>query len=75
VAGLRESFNKVLLEENSMEIKVSENVIETVCNSLRASKHSLQQQLASATSLTKKDILKHQLNEVEEALCIFDVIS
>ena len=57
-----------------MEIKVSENVIETVCNSLRASKHSLQQQLYRATDEVKKAILEHQLAEVEKALNIFDQV-
>ena len=54
-----------------MEIKVSENVIETVCNSLRASKHSLRLQLLHATYETQKEILEQQLKEVEEALSIF----
>ena len=55
-----------------MEIKVTENVIETVCNSLTASKQSLRAQLRLEVSETKKDILKHQLAEVEEALSIFE---
>ena len=57
-----------------MEIKVSENVIETVCNSLRASKQSLRSQLSRTTDETKKAVLEHQLKEVEEALSIFDQI-
>ena len=57
-----------------MEIKVSENVIETVCNSLRASKRNLRTQLSRATEETKKEILEHQLVEVEEALRIFEQI-
>lgn len=56
-----------------MEIKVSENVIETVCNSLRASKQSLQSQLSRITDETKKAVLEHQLAEVEEALFVFDL--
>ena len=56
-----------------MEIKVTENVIETVCNSLRASKHSLRAQLYLETNETKKEILKHQLDEVEEALNVFEL--
>jgi hypothetical protein len=56
-----------------MEIKVSENIIETVCNSLRASKHSLRTQLSQSADETKKEILEHQLAEVEEALFVFDL--
>ena len=57
-----------------MELKVTEKVIETVCNSLTASRHSLKQQLRLAPDKTKEDILKHQLTEVEEALSIFTQI-
>lgn len=57
-----------------MEIKVSENVIETVCNSLRASKQSLRSQLSHTTEETKKAVLEHQLAEVEEALFVFDLV-
>jgi hypothetical protein len=56
-----------------MEIKVSEKVIETVYNSLTASKHSLHSQLAKETNELKKEILKHQLSEVEEALVLFNL--
>ena len=55
-----------------MEIKVSENVIETVINSLRASKQSLKKQLLTADTETKREIIKSQLAEVEEALNVFD---
>jgi hypothetical protein len=55
-----------------MEIKVSEDVIETVCNSLRASKRSLQQQLRLAVDKRKEDIIKSQLDKVEEALRLFE---
>ena len=55
-----------------MEIKVTEQVIETICNSLTASKHSLKQQLSKATDETKKAILEYQLAEVEEALKVFE---
>ena len=58
-----------------MEIKVTENVIETVCNSLRASKQSLQMQLCKEASEIKIAILKHQLLEVEEALDIFKQVN
>jgi hypothetical protein len=55
-----------------MEIKVSENVIETVCNSLRASKRSLWQRLRRHTNPNEKEILEHQIKEVNEALAIFE---
>ena len=54
-----------------MEIEITQDVIDTVCNSLRASKHSLQQQLRLAVDKTKEDIIKHQLGDVERALEIF----
>lgn len=54
-----------------MEIKVSENVIETIINSLRCSKQSLRLQLLHATYETQKEILEHQIKEVEEALTFF----
>ena len=54
-----------------MEIQIDQEVIDTVCNSLRASKHSLQQQLRLAVDKTKEDIIEHQLGDVERALEIF----
>ena len=54
-----------------MEIEITQEVIDTVCNSLRASKHSLQQQLRLAVDKNKEDIIKHQLGDVEEALTVF----
>ena len=54
-----------------MEIQIDQEVIDTVCNSLRASKHSLQQQLRLAVDKNKEDIIKHQLADVERALEIF----
>jgi hypothetical protein len=54
-----------------MEIEITQDVIDTVCNSLRASKHSLQQQLRLAVDKTKEDIIKSQLADVEHALEIF----
>ena len=56
-----------------MEIKVSEKVIETIYYSLTASKHSLRSQLAKEINESKKEILRHQLNEVEEALVLFNI--
>lgn len=57
-----------------MEIKVTDKVIDTVCNSLVASKQSLRTQLRLEINETKKEILKHQLAEVEEALSIFEQV-
>lgn len=59
-----------------MEIKVSSEVINTVCNSLRASKHSLEWQLTSIqngkVNPNKKAIIEYQLAEVKEALRVFE---
>lgn len=55
-----------------MEIKVSESIIETVCNSLRASKQSLWKRLQRHTNPNEKEILEHQLKEVQEALAVFE---
>ncbi len=53
-----------------MEIKVTEQVIETICNSLRASRFNLRSQLSRTKDTNKKEILMHQLDEIEEALNI-----
>ena len=55
-----------------MEIEISEKIIDTVCNSLRASKQSLRNQLRNATDPNKKEIIEHQLADVEEALRLFE---
>lgn len=55
-----------------MEIKVSEEVIETVCNSLRASHRHLWHRLRRHTNPNEKEILEHQIKEVKEALAIFE---
>lgn len=55
-----------------MEVNVSQEVIDTVCNSLRASKYSLQNQLRNVERASnKEEILKYQLADVEEALKVF----
>ena len=54
-----------------MEIQIDQSVIDTVCNSLRASKQSLRNQLRNATADNKKEIIEHQLIDVERALEIF----
>ena len=60
-----------------MEINLSSEVINTVCNSLRASKHSLEHQLSvglpnKKVNPNKREIIEHQLAEVEEALVVFE---
>lgn len=59
-----------------MEIK--QEVIDTVCNSLRASKQSLRNQLRSCeegrSKRGKKELLEHQLADVEEALRVFEYL-
>lgn len=61
-----------------MDIEISQEVIDTVCNSLRASKQSLQNQLRSCdegrSKRGKKEILEHQLTDVEEALRVFEYL-
>jgi hypothetical protein len=57
-----------------MEIQITPAVANAVCNSLRASKQSLRLQLREAQSHQdgrKAEIIRHQLNEVEEALAVF----
>lgn len=57
-----------------MEIQITQAVVDTICNSLRASKQSLQSQFRKAQSLQegmKAEIIRHQLIEVEEALQVF----
>lgn len=55
-----------------MEIQIYQEVIDTVCNSLRASRWSLRQQVAKADpGSNEEEIRKHQLADVERALAIF----
>ena len=55
-----------------MEIQINQEVIDTVCNSLRASRWSLRQQLAKVeVGSNEEEIRKHQLADVEHALEIF----
>lgn len=55
-----------------MEVQVSQEVIDTVCNSLRASRWSLQNQLRNAeVGSNKKEIITYQLADVEAALKVF----
>lgn len=58
-----------------MEIQIDQKVIDTVCNSLRASKQSLTMQLAKANANADQrriDIISSQLNDVKEALRVFE---
>lgn len=56
-----------------MVINLSEETIKTVCNALRNSKHSLKWSLESSkVTLSKKEIYKHQLEDVEDALFVFE---
>lgn len=51
---------------------VTQEVIDTVCNSLRASRWSLRQQLEKVErGSNEEEIRKHQLADVEEALRVF----
>ena len=56
-----------------MEINLSNEVIEAVYNSLRSSKHDLKRQLENnANNTNKREIIKHQINDVENALQVFE---
>jgi hypothetical protein len=55
-----------------MEIQIDQEVIDTVCNSLRASRQSLLNQLRNAEPRSNKEgILKRQLADVDWALEVF----
>ena len=57
-----------------METQIDQEVIDTVCNSLRASKQSLRHQLmllGDEVSKNKREIVQAQLADVEQALEIF----
>ena len=54
-----------------MEIHVSDKIIDTIYNSLTASKQSLKKQLLKADTETKREVIKSQLSDVDEALGIF----
>jgi predicted DNA-binding protein len=56
-----------------MVINLSEETITTAYNSLRSSRHTLKHQLEKANaSPNKKEIIEHQLEEVEDALFVFE---
>lgn len=55
-----------------MEIQIDQEVIDTVCNSLRASRWSLLKQLAKVEKgSNEEEIRKYQLADVERALAVF----
>ena len=57
-----------------MEIKVTQEIVDTICNSLRASKQTLIRQLVQAADENKKAILTQQLTEVKEALGLLQTL-
>lgn len=61
-----------------MEVTIDQKVIDTACNSLRASRQSLRNQLKSCDEgrykRGKKEILEHQLADVEAALRVFEYL-
>lgn len=57
------------------EMNLSEEVMETVMNSLRCSKQTLKKQLKTAEGKqdqNKVEIIKHQLEEVQYAIDVFE---
>jgi hypothetical protein len=54
-----------------MEIEVSQEIIDIVCNSLRCSKQSLIRQAVQAKDKNQHAIIIQQLAEVKEALSVF----
>lgn len=55
-----------------MYINLSDETIQTVYNALLCSKQTLKQQQKAETHHDKKVIIKYQLEEVEDALFVFD---
>lgn len=55
-----------------MEVNMSAETITTVYNALRDSKASLNRQLSKKIADNKKAIIEHQLEEVEDALFLFE---
>lgn len=55
-----------------MEINLSNETINTVYNSLRSTKRSLGWQLNGEKNADKKEIIKYQIEEVEDALAVFE---
>lgn len=62
-----------------MDINVPNDVINTVCDSLNASKRSLKWLLEhgipeGVVSCDKKEILQNQLDDIDEALRVFEYL-
>ena len=57
-----------------MEIQISQEVVDTVCNSLRASRQSLRNQMHNTPDKRKETIALCQLREVERALEVFELL-
>lgn len=60
-----------------MEINLSVETIETACNALRSSRNHLKWQLevdipCGKVNPNRKEIIEHQLEEVEDALVVFE---
>ena len=55
-----------------MVINLSNETIQTVHSALRSVKTDLKRQHDKATSDNKKEIIKSQLEDVEDALAVFD---
>ena len=57
-----------------MNITLSEETISTVISSLKATRYSLNTQLHRSYYITdtKKEVLKHQIQEVDDALAVFE---
>lgn len=60
-----------------MEIKVTEEIVNTVCNALQSSKNHLKWQLEVSipnkkVNPNRKEIIEHQIAEIEEALRVFE---
>lgn len=55
-----------------MYINLSSETMETIYNSLRSTKQNLKKQLNQNIDQNKKEIITHQLEEVEDALFIWE---
>jgi hypothetical protein len=67
------------MEENFMQVNLSEETIKTVCRALRSEKNNLQGMLrrieVGTASKEKEEVFKSHLAEVEDALQVFEEFS
>jgi hypothetical protein len=67
------------MEENFMQINLSEETINTVCRALRSDKNNLQAMLrrieVGTASKEKEEEFKSKLAEVEDALRVFEELT